>query len=69
LDSKGAPRRKLASAGLVAAVRAGEDPPTWLVTGTDSAAVADAAGALGPRELRDRYAVAIAGRKTIPVPR
>jgi hypothetical protein len=70
LDTEGRPRRELASAGLVAAVRAGENPPTWLVTGTGTATVADAAAALSSRMLRDRYAVAVvAGHGTIPVPR
>jgi len=51
-------------AGLLAAVRDGERPPTWLVSGTDAAGVGRAAAALAPAGLRDRYALAIspAGR-------
>ncbi len=45
-------------AGLVAAVRRGEDPPTWLVTGTDKAGVAAAAALFNHDDLEDHYAVA-----------
>ena len=46
-------------AGLVAALRKGEDPPVWLVTGTDEAGVGRAAEALEAETLASRYAVAI----------
>ncbi len=49
-----------AGAGLVAAVRDGGKPPTWLVTGVDRAGVAAAARALDVAVLRDHYAVAVA---------
>ena len=55
-------------AGLLAAVRDGEQPPTWLVTGTDGAGTGAAARALDPLELRDRYALAITRGRRIPVP-
>jgi hypothetical protein len=57
-------------AGLVAALRQGDDPPVWVVTGTDQRGVAAAAGMLGP-DLQDHYAVATqpgAGPIGVPVP-
>jgi hypothetical protein len=56
--------------GLVAALRPGDGPPTWVVTGTDRQGVAAAAGLLGDA-LRDHYAVATqpgAGPIGVPVP-
>jgi len=56
--------------GLVAALRTGEGPPTWVVTGTDVRGVAAAAGLLGPA-LRNHYAVASqpgSGAIGVPVP-
>jgi hypothetical protein len=55
--------------GLVAALRPGDGPPVWVVTGTDAKGVAAAAGMLGD-ELRDHYAVATqpgAGPIGVPV--
>ncbi len=46
-------------AGLVAATRRYEAPPTWVVTGVDEAGVRAAAGLLDRAGLRDHYAVAI----------
>jgi hypothetical protein len=43
--------------GLIAALRPGEGPPTWVVTGTDVKGVTAAASLLG-EDLRNRYAVA-----------
>ncbi len=57
-------------AGLVAALRPDDGPPTWVVTGTDSAGVAAAAGLLGD-PLEDRFAVATDGAGEpigVPVP-
>ena len=55
--------------GLVAAVRKGEEQPTWVVTGTDEAGVEAAIGLLDTESLRDRYAVAItSGGREIPLP-
>jgi Domain of unknown function (DUF4430) len=45
--------------GLVAAVRDGEEQPTWVVTGTDAEGVEAAVGLLDEDSLRDRYAVAV----------
>ena len=55
-------------AGLVAAVRDGEDPPTLLVTGTDAAGVKAAAGLLDTEHLEDRYAVLTSGADVMPLP-
>jgi Domain of unknown function (DUF4430) len=57
-------------AGLVAAVRDGEDPPTWVVSGVDASGVAAAADALDTATLADRYAVVVAAgsEETLPVP-
>ncbi|MDP9293978.1 MAG: DUF4430 domain-containing protein, partial [Actinomycetota bacterium] len=59
LDQTAAPVREIGlHAGLVAAVRRGDDPATWIVTGTDAAGVVEAAGLLDEADLHDRYAVA-----------
>jgi hypothetical protein len=57
------------AAGLVAATRRYESPPTWVVTGVSAAGVRAAAGLLDNSDLRDRYAVAVeAGEETaLPV--
>jgi Domain of unknown function (DUF4430) len=57
-------------AGLVAAVRDGEEPPTWVVSGVDDGGVAAAADALDDGVLRDRYAVVVAegSDDVLPVP-
>lgn len=46
-------------AGLVAAMRRGEDPPVWLITGGTDKAVQMAAAALNPEDLERRYAAVI----------
>jgi hypothetical protein len=56
--------------GLVAALRDGDEPPVWVVTGTDQKGVAAAAELIGPA-LRNHYAVATqpgAGPIGVPVP-
>jgi hypothetical protein len=56
--------------GLIAALRPGDGPPTWVVTGTDPTGVAAAASLLG-EPLRDHYALATqpgAGPIGVPVP-
>jgi hypothetical protein len=59
LDSSATPVRDLGpAAGLVAALRSGDDPPTWLVTGSTRPAVRRAASSLDAASLRRRYAVA-----------
>lgn len=57
LNERGEPAGSVGrGGGLVAAVRPDDDPPTWLVTGTDAAGVESAANAIG-ETLTDRYAV------------
>jgi Domain of unknown function (DUF4430) len=55
-------------AGLVAAVREGDDPPTWLVTGTGAAGVRRAVLLLNADQLAHRYAVAAVGGHVVPLP-
>lgn len=56
-------------AGLVAAVRLGEQQPTWVVTGTDEQGTEAAIELLDQDSLRDRYAVAVDRReREIPLP-
>jgi hypothetical protein len=55
-------------AGLVAATSIFGGPPVWLVTGGTAAGVREAADALDLKHLRDHYAVAIEGGKTMPLP-
>jgi Domain of unknown function (DUF4430) len=71
LTERAEPASRLgAGAGLVAAVRDGERPPTWLVSGVDDAGVRAAAAALDEDVLTDRYAVVVAAGsdETLPVP-
>jgi Domain of unknown function (DUF4430) len=68
LTDDGAVASRLRHAGLVAAVRDGEDPATWLVTGTDPRVVRDAASLLDEEDLGDRYAVAVSGGRSLPLP-
>lgn len=55
-------------AGLIAAMRRGEEPPVWLVTGTDQRGVESAAGALQAGLLRNRYAAAISPQGVFSLP-
>jgi hypothetical protein len=69
LDEDGEVRREFGrDAGLVAAVRHGEAPPVWLVTGTSETGVEAAAATLGGDRLRDRFAVAVEGGEEAPLP-
>jgi hypothetical protein len=68
-DAREDPRDRLGpGAGLVAAVRLGEEQPTWVVTGTDQAGVDAAIELLDDDSLRDRYAVAVDRRGELPLP-
>lgn len=58
LGSDAEPRRIVPDGGFVAAVRRGEDAPTFLVAGLEAGGVEDAAAAFTEGALRDRYAVA-----------
>jgi hypothetical protein len=55
-------------AGLVAALRDGDDPATWVVTGTDGAGLDHAVGALNAADLTDHYDIALTGTTVIPLP-
>jgi hypothetical protein len=58
-----------AGAGLVAATRRYEAPPTWVVTGCDRAALAGAAGVFDEADLEERYAVLAEGDGgVVPLP-
>ena len=54
--------------GLLAAVRFEDDQPVWVVTGTDAAGVAAATRALDEGNLKNRFAVAVASDRAIPLP-
>jgi hypothetical protein len=58
LNQQGQPAGSIGKGGgLVAALRPGDGPPTWVVTGTDRRGVMAATTLLGP-QLHNRYAVA-----------
>jgi Domain of unknown function (DUF4430) len=69
LDALGEERERLGrGTGLVAAVREGDEQPTWLVTGTDEDGVDAAVDLLDDASLRDRYAVATEGGEEVALP-
>jgi hypothetical protein len=70
LDPRGQAVRTLgADAGLVAAtLDSSSAAPTWLITGTDAAGVADTAKALNGAALHDHFALAVQGGTDLPVP-
>ena len=69
LDPRGRATRVLgAGSGLIVAARAGEDPPVWAVTGTDTAGVAQAARAFTERTLARRFAVAVVRGRPLALP-
>jgi hypothetical protein len=57
-----------AGAGLIAATARGNAPPSWYVTGTDRAGVAEALLAFNAGTLDEHFAVAVAGDAAIPLP-
>jgi hypothetical protein len=59
--------RRAAGAALVAAVRLAEDPPVWLVTGTDEEGAERAMSLVDEERLDGRYAVGPGGT-ALPVP-
>jgi Domain of unknown function (DUF4430) len=71
LNQQGQPAGSIGKGGgLIAALRPGDGPPTWVVTGTDARGVAAAVSLLGDG-LRNHYAVATqpgAGAIGVPVP-
>jgi Domain of unknown function (DUF4430) len=70
LNQQGQPAGSVGKGGgLIAALREGDGPPTWVVTGNDEMGVAAAVNLLGPA-LRNHYAVATqpgAGPIGVPV--
>jgi hypothetical protein len=69
LDEGGRAARGLGpGAGLLAATRRYEAPPTWVVTGCDARGVEAAAGLLDAGDLRDHFAVAVGAGGGAPVP-
>jgi hypothetical protein len=54
--------------GLVAALRNGENPPVWIITGGTDRAVGLAAAALDPKYLERRYAAVVSGRQVSSLP-
>jgi uncharacterized protein DUF4430 len=71
LNQQGQPAGSIGKGGgLIAALRPGDGPPTWVITGTDAKGVAAAANLLGDG-LRNHYALATqpgAGAIGVPVP-
>ncbi len=62
-------QRARADTGLVAAVRDGEDPPTWVVTSaTPRAASSERRGGSTPSTSRDHYAIAVFADAVVPLP-
>lgn len=69
LDGAGEETERLGpGSGLVAAVREGDQQPTWVVTGTDAAGVDAAVELLDADSLRDHYAVAVADELELALP-
>ncbi len=69
LDRAGASVQALGGgAGLIAATRAAQDPPVWLVTGTDGEGVELAARAFDQHTLQNRFAVAVGPAGAIALP-
>ena len=69
MDAAGKVRRTLGpGAGLIAATRWEDQPPTWFITGTDAAGVKQAVMALDEGALGKHYALAVAEDTAIPLP-
>jgi hypothetical protein len=54
--------------GLVAGLRRGEEPATWVVTGTDAPGLENAVALLDADDLAGHYAIASSGGVAIPLP-
>jgi len=59
-DATAAPNDVLHGGGMIAALRPGEDPPVWVVAGTDPEGLDAAVAALEEESLRDHYALTLA---------
>lgn len=69
LDQTGRVARTVgAGSGLVFASRYRDEPPSWIVTGTDDASVQAAAAALDPAKLSDRLAALVQGPTITALP-
>jgi hypothetical protein len=69
LDPRGRVVRTLgAGTGLIAATAVENEPPVWMVTGTDAAGIAMAARAMTTDALRGKFAVALQEDVPIPLP-
>jgi hypothetical protein len=69
LDQTGKVRQTLGpGTGLIAATRWEDQPPTWFVTGTDTAGVKQAIEALDEGTLGKHYALAVSQDTGIPLP-
>jgi hypothetical protein len=69
LDPRGRVVRTLgAGTGLIAATSVEDQPPVWMVTGTDAAGLAMAARAMTSDALHGKFAVAIRDDLPIPLP-
>lgn len=69
LDPAGHVVRRLGvGAGLIAATADSMSVPTWMVTGTDPAAVLAAASSFTAPALHDHFALAVDGGAAVPVP-
>jgi hypothetical protein len=69
IDRRGQIVETARGAGLIAAVRPGDGPPTWLVTGIDPGTVATGAAPLfAEKHLRDRYALAVTSHGLVGLP-
>ena len=68
LDGRARSLASLADAGWIAATVRGEEPPTWIVSGSGPERVADAAASLEATQLERRYALAVAPTGTLSLP-
>ena len=69
LDDHGEVVRRVGpGGGLIAATRWRDQPPTWFVTGTDAAGVQAAIQAFDEGTLANRFALAVADERGIPLP-
>jgi hypothetical protein len=71
LDERGRTARRLgAGSGLIAAMEAESQQPTWIVTGTDAAGLQSAVRAFadGESALAGKFALAVSADRAVPLP-